>query len=170
MFTKLGAKGSTEATSSNIYLRPQSKGRGRPRKPQAQPANPIDVPIESPVSVSISDGSEFAGNLERYEHLAHPTWIYKPEFGKIIIYILMPNGKSLITELEEIIPPDPNFHEDPVPIAVRLDLPNNVQLYASLKIFSRNQIRLFLPRNDKKVHAFVTMPNGISWSGYFRKR
>lgn len=114
----------------------------------------------------MSDRSDCVGALEPYQHLTPPNWIYAPEYGKYIAYVLTPSGNAWITELEPNNTPGRISTTEPQLILIYL--PNNIRLIATLRVFNRAQRHLYRPRHSEKFHAFVTTPNGIAYSGYLK--
>lgn len=114
------------------------------------------------------DHSDRIGALKPYRLPKFPDWIYIPEYGKYIAYVQQPSGNAWITELEENNPPAHISTTEP--LLLRIDLPNDIHLVAKLSVFNRGQQILFLPRHSDKLHAFVTTPNGIAYSGHLKLR
>lgn len=162
IFTILGAEGSGQ--SSNTNVQPGSREPVRlplpvERRPPILPF--IEIQSENTVSLYMIDNSEFQGVLKFYGHQVYPDWIHKPLYDKIMIYVLQPDGYSWITEIKTDRSPAE-------PISVIVALPVGTRLVASLKVFNRGQLLIVKPHNREKTHAFVTMPNGICYTGYLK--
>lgn len=129
----------------------------------------IDIQPHNTVTLIISDRSEFTGVLKPYGSDDHPCWIFSPEHGKIIVYVLMSNGDGWIAEhFERTKPPSHNeyssFVKAPYPVIIQF---HNTPFVAKLKPFNRKRSTLFANRFSEKTHAFLIMPNSIRFSGYF---
>lgn len=118
--------------------------------------------------MELADGSQFIGGLHAYGILP-PPWIHNPLPDEIIVYVRKPNGYGWVT-VKLDARRGPTFSDlSRKPRFVILHLPNDTLMRAQLFRFDRNQIRLYRPRNNDKIHVFVTMPDGICYRAYFRK-
>lgn len=80
----------------------------------------------------------------------------------------MPNGYGWIVKQFEMTKRPIIGVIAPKTMQVILDLPNNIRFFTRVTVVDRNKYRLFLKRHNDNTHAFVNMPNGICYSGYFK--
>lgn len=112
----------------------------------------------------MSDKTDRVGALKPRGDLPPPNWIFIPEHGKYLVYILTPRGVAWIAELNAKTPHGRITTSKPIDISINLQ--NNVRLVAALEVFDRVQRLIFLPQNKNKFKVFLTMPDGIAYSGY----
>lgn len=143
------------------------KGSGEESNVRPPPLKlPIDIPPESITTVEMSDGSEYTGVLQNYGRGPPPIWVLHSWVGQTVIYIRMPDRNGLAAELQEKIRPTRN--EAPVPKYITVDFRNNTYAVATLRFFDRSRTVFRVDHNETR--AYVGMPEGIIFSGYFRRK
>lgn len=130
----------------------------------------IDVPRNSLVIVKISDGSEVSGCTEVYGRHVWPKSILHPHFHiETLVFIRMPDGRSLSAELGEPKQPTRQVHIIK-PTSITVYFQDDSSKNALLQLRDRTDIYKLLHCEGTETRAFVGRSSGYIYTGFFRQK